>query len=64
MSGQIGRYSIVIFFLSIVACFKTMMGYTLMKTAWRSLLTVILYYLLLGALLLVAVVVISVVLAL
>ena len=64
LSGQIGRCTIVVFFLSIVACFKTMMGYTLMKTAWRSLLTVILYYLLLGALLLVAVVVIGVVLAL
>jgi hypothetical protein len=43
---------VVVIVAAFTACFQKMLGFSIAKTAWRSLLAIVLYYIILGALLL------------
>ena len=47
--GKMTFYEPIAIIIALTACFRKMMGYSTVKTVWRSTLTVALYYLLLGA---------------
>ena len=47
--GKMAFYEPVAIIIALTACFKRMMGFSTVKTVWRSTLTVALYYILLGA---------------
>ena len=47
--GKMAFYEPVAIIIALTACFRKMMGFSTVKTVWRSTLTVVLYYLLLGA---------------
>ena len=47
--GKMTFYEPIAIIIALTACFRKMMGFSTVKTVWRSTLTVALYYLLLGA---------------
>lgn len=48
ISDQMGAYMPFAFVIAFTACLRKMMGFSIAKTAWRSLLAVVLYYMTLG----------------
>jgi len=57
ISGKMGDFMPLVLIIASTACFRKMMGFSIAKTAWRSLLSTALYYLLLGSLLILGVVI-------
>ena len=51
-SDSMGNWVPLVIVVAFTACFKKMLGFNIAKTAWRSLLAVVLYYLVIGFLLL------------
>ena len=51
-SDVINNFFMVVIVAAFTACFQKMLGFSIAKTAWRSLLAIVLYYIILGALLL------------
>ena len=51
-SETMGFWIPLVIVVAFTACFKKMMGFNIAKTAWRSLLAVVLYYIVIGFLLL------------
>ena len=51
-SDTMGFWIPLVIVVAFTACFKKMMGFNIAKTAWRSLLAVVLYYMVIGFLLL------------
>jgi len=51
-SDVINNLLMVVIVAAFTACFQKMLGFSIAKTAWRSLLAIVLYYIILGALLL------------
>jgi hypothetical protein len=47
--GKMTFYEPIAIIIALTACFRKMMGFSTIKTVWRSTLTIALYYLLLGA---------------
>ena len=47
--GKMAFYEPIAIIIALTACFRKMMGFSTVKTVWRSTLTAALYYLLLGA---------------
>lgn len=53
VAGTMTDFIPLVTIAAFTACFRRMMGFSIAKTAWRSLLALVLYYMVLGALLLV-----------
>ena len=53
-SSQMGNWMPLVIATAFTVCFNKMMGFSIAKTAWRSVLTTIFYFLLLGTLLIMA----------
>ena len=51
-SDTISNFAPLVIVAAFTACFKKMLGFSIAKTAWRSLLALVLYYIILGILLL------------
>ncbi len=51
-SEVVNNFLMVVIVAAFTACFRKMLGFRVAKTAWRSLLAIVLYYIILGALLL------------
>ena len=51
-SEVVNNFLLVVIVAAFTACFSKMLGFRIAKTAWRSLLAIVLYYIILGALLL------------
>ena len=49
--GKMTFYEPIAIIIALTACFRKMMGFSTVKTVWRSTLTVALYYIILGAIL-------------
>lgn len=56
ISDRMGAYMPFAFVLAFTACLRKMMGFSIAKTAWRSLLTVVLYYFTLGIIMLIGII--------
>ena len=54
ISSRMGHWMPLVIAIAFTACFHKMMGFSIAKTAWRSVLTTLLYFLLLGSLILMA----------
>ena len=57
ISGKLGTFMPLVLVIASTACFKKMMGFSIAKMVWRSVLSTALYYLLLGSLLILGVVI-------
>ena len=55
VSGKMGSFMPLVLIIASTACFRKMMGFSIAKTAWRSVLSTALYYLLLGILLIIGI---------
>lgn len=53
VAGTMTDFIPLVTIAAFTACFRRMMGFSIAKTAWRSLLALVLYYMVLGALLLI-----------
>ena len=49
--GKMAGFEPIAIIIALTACFRKMMGFSTVKTVWRSTLTVALYYIILGAIL-------------
>ncbi|MBQ6729514.1 MAG: DUF3667 domain-containing protein [Bacteroidales bacterium] len=56
ISDRMGAYMPFAFVLAFTVCLRKMMGFSIAKTAWRSLLTVVLYYFTLGIIMLIGII--------
>ena len=54
-SEKMGSYMPLAFAIAFTVCLQKMMGFSIVKTAWRSLLTVALYYITLGVIALIGI---------
>ncbi len=54
VSDNMGGFIPIAIIIAFTACFRKMLGFSIVKTAWRSLLALVLYYMILGAIFLAA----------
>ena len=54
VSDDMGGFIPIAIIIAFTACFRKMLGFSIVKTAWRSLLALVLYYMILGAIFLAA----------
>ena len=56
-----GKLTPIVIIVAFTACFRRMMGFSIAKTAWRSVLAVALYYAILGFILIGGILLIAVI---
>ena len=52
VSDNMGGFIPIAIIVAFTACFRKMLGFSIVKTAWRSLLALVLYYMIMGVLIL------------
>ena len=63
LSSRLGIFTPIVIIIAFTACFRRMMGFSIIKTTWRSLLAVALYYTFIGFILIGGIVILALILA-